>query len=117
MDVIFNYFGEHSKGLYGKSARALGKDWFYASAIKVQGHLKIISASERITKPRRIVLGTIAVAAGEALCFAPLRSRVAARLWPQQADRLEIVPAALGRALPERAGLAVALGGMPGALD
>jgi glucokinase len=69
-----------------------------------------------LLEPRRIVLGTIAAAAGEALCFAPLRSRVAARLWPQQAARLEIVPAALGRALPERAGLAVALEGVEGTL-
>ena len=58
--------------------------------------------------PERIVLGTIAVAAGEALCFAPLRERVAARLWPHQAVDLEIVPAALGDALAERAALAVA---------
>lgn len=58
--------------------------------------------------PERIVLGTIAVAAGDALCFAPLRERVAARLWPHQAARLAIVPAELGDALPERAALAVA---------
>ena len=58
--------------------------------------------------PERIVLGTIAVAAGEALCFAPLRERVAALVWPHQAERLEIVPAALGDALPEQAALAVA---------
>jgi len=58
--------------------------------------------------PARVVLGTIAVAAGEALCFAPLRAQVAERIWPHQSERLEIVPAALGEALPERAGLAVA---------
>jgi glucokinase len=58
--------------------------------------------------PDRIVLGTIAAAAGDALCFRPLRARVAARLWPHQAERLEIVPAALGEALPERAALAAA---------
>ncbi len=61
--------------------------------------------------PARVVLGTIAVAAGEALCFEPLRERVAARIWPHQAARLEIVPAALGDALPERAALAVAAAG------
>ncbi len=58
--------------------------------------------------PERIVLGTIAVAAGEELCFRPLRERVAALVWPHQAERLEIVPAALGDALPEQAALAVA---------
>ena len=68
-----------------------------------------------LLEPRRIVLGTIAVAAGEALCFAPLRAQLAARLWPQQTERLEIVPAALGERMPERAGLAVALGDLEGA--
>lgn len=58
--------------------------------------------------PERIVLGTIAVAAGEALCFEPLRERVAARIWGEQAERLAIVPALLGEALPEQAALAVA---------
>ena len=58
--------------------------------------------------PECIVLGTIAVAAGEALCFEPLRQRVSTRLWPHQAERLRIVPASLGDALPEQAALAVA---------
>ncbi len=58
--------------------------------------------------PERIVLGTIAVAAGEALCFEPLRERVAARIWGEQAERLAIVPTLLGEALPEQAALAVA---------
>ncbi len=62
-------------------------------------------------EPERIVLGTIATAAGETLCFEPLRRRVAGLVWPRQAERLSIVPAALGEALPQRAGLAVALAG------
>jgi len=62
-----------------------------------------------LVEPEVIVLGTIAVAAGEALCFEPLRELVASRLWRHQAERLEIVPAALGAELPYRAGLAVAL--------
>jgi glucokinase len=61
-------------------------------------------------EPEKIVLGTIAVAAGEELCFAPLRERLASALWPHQRDRVAIVPAALGDELPLRAGLAVALG-------
>ena len=65
--------------------------------------------------PERIVLGTIAVAAGDALCFAPLRAKVASRLWPHQAERLEIVPASLGDALPEQAALAAAGAGAEGA--
>ena len=58
--------------------------------------------------PERIVLGTIAVAAGDALCLEPLRRRVAALVWPHQAEQLQILPAALGEALPEQAALAVA---------
>jgi glucokinase len=61
-------------------------------------------------EPEKIVLGTIAVAAGEELCFAPLRARLASALWPRQRDRISVVPAALGAELPLRAGLAVALG-------
>jgi len=59
--------------------------------------------------PQRIILGTIAVAAGEELCFAPLRERLRARLWPRFADGLEIVPAALGDDLADLAGICVAL--------
>ena len=66
-----------------------------------------------LLEPQRIILGTIAVAAGEALCFAPLRARLKSSLWPHQAEHLEIVPAALGQELPQRAGLAVALHGIP----
>ncbi len=65
-----------------------------------------------LLEPQRIILGTIAVAAGEALCFAPLRARLESSLWPHQTERLEIVPAALGDDLPARAGLAVALHGV-----
>ena len=59
--------------------------------------------------PERVVLGTIAGAAGESLCFAPIRARVAERLWPHQAPYLEILPAALGEDLPYQAALCVAL--------
>jgi hypothetical protein len=62
-----------------------------------------------LLEPSRIILGTIAVAAGESLCFEPLRKKLARVLWPQQSARVEVVPAALGRELPERAGLAVAM--------
>jgi len=73
------------------------------------GYLKRgIVALVMTLEPERIVLGTIAVAAGESLCFAPLRRALTASLWPHQAQRLEVVPAALGSELPLRAGLAVA---------
>lgn len=59
--------------------------------------------------PDVIVLGTICVAAGDELCFEPLRAKVRERLWPNYADSLDIVPAALGDDLPYRAGICVAM--------
>jgi glucokinase len=59
--------------------------------------------------PAAVILGTICVAAGEALCLTPVREKVQARLWPAFAERLSIVPAQLDAELPYRAGLAVAL--------
>jgi glucokinase len=61
--------------------------------------------------PDVIVLGTIATAAGEALCFEPLRAQVARRIWPQAGKGLRIVPAGLGERGPALAGLCAALQG------
>lgn len=58
--------------------------------------------------PDTIVLGTIAVAAGEDLCFAPLREKVNAGLWRADRGRCAIVPAALGDDLPYLAALCAA---------
>lgn len=62
--------------------------------------------------PQAIVLGTIAVAAGEALSLAPIRARVRERAWPFLVERLEILPAALGDSLPYHAAIGVALEGV-----
>lgn len=59
--------------------------------------------------PGVVVLGTICVAAGEALCLEPVRRKVRARVWPSFASRLRIEPAALGEDLPYRAALCAAL--------
>lgn len=59
--------------------------------------------------PQVIVLGTIAAAAGEALCLAPLREQVAARVRPVLGSGLRIVPSALGERLGELAGICAAL--------
>ena len=59
--------------------------------------------------PEAVVLGTIAVAAGETLCFEPLRALVAEQIWPHQAPSLRILPGQLGDDLAYRAGLCVAL--------
>jgi glucokinase len=59
--------------------------------------------------PQRIILGTIAVAAGEALCFAPLRQRLQERLWPVYHSGFDVVPAALGADTGELAGICAAL--------
>jgi glucokinase len=63
--------------------------------------------------PGVIVLGTICVAAGDELCFEPLRRKARARLWPDFAERLTIVPAALGDELPYRAATCAALASLP----
>jgi len=55
------------------------------------------------------VLGTIAAAAGEALCLEPVREKVRNALWDVIGEGLQILPAALGDELPYRAGLGVAL--------
>jgi glucokinase len=69
-----------------------------------------------ILAPEVFVLGTIAVAAGEELCFAPVRERVAAHTWATHSTNLKIVPAALGDQVADFAGLSVAIGGL-GVLD
>ena len=61
--------------------------------------------------PQVIVLGTIAVAAGEDLALAPIRARVRERVWPALARDLAILPAALGESLPYHAAIGVALEG------
>jgi glucokinase len=58
--------------------------------------------------PEVISLGTIASAAGEALCIEPLRKRFAARVWPRLAAAVRIEARALGEELRYRAALAVA---------
>jgi glucokinase len=62
--------------------------------------------------PQAVVLGTIAVAAGEELALGPIRAQVRARIWPFLADRLQILPAALGATLPYRAAIGVAYEGL-----
>jgi glucokinase len=65
--------------------------------------------------PEAVVLGTIATAAGEELAFAPIRARVAERIWPHLRPGLRILPAALGEDLPYLAGISVAVEGVRGA--
>jgi glucokinase len=67
-----------------------------------------IAAIAFILAPERIILGTIAVAAGEELCFAPLRERLRARVWPVIADGLAVVPAELGGDIADLAGICAA---------
>jgi glucokinase len=59
--------------------------------------------------PQVVILGTIASAAGEELCLAPLRRQLAALVWPELVRDLALVPSALGERLPDLAGVCVAL--------
>ncbi|MGE4649252.1 MAG: ROK family protein [Myxococcota bacterium] len=63
--------------------------------------------------PEVVVLGTIASAAGEALCLGPVREQVQERVWPRIARSLRIECSALGEELPYRAALCAALEGEP----
>ena len=62
-----------------------------------------------VLAPQVVILGTIAAAAGEALCLAPLRQRVADQVWPILARSVRIEAAALGMEQAGLAGLCVAL--------
>ena len=56
----------------------------------------------------RIVLGTLAVHAGD-LLLEPIRAAVRENCWPRLCDDVSILPAALGDAAQDKAALAVAL--------
>lgn len=62
--------------------------------------------------PDAIVLGTIAAAAGEALCLAPLRAQVASHCWPDVAAGMRIEAAALWPDGAALAGVCAALEGL-----
>jgi glucokinase len=61
--------------------------------------------------PDRILLGTIAVGAGD-LLLGPLRRELAARVWPALAEGLEVLAAGLGADLGDHAALAAAPDGV-----
>lgn len=60
----------------------------------------------QILNPERIILGTIAVHAGE-LILAPIRAAVAEYTWERSRDACEIVPAALGDRAQDLAAIAL----------
>lgn len=60
----------------------------------------------------RIVLGTLAVQAGD-LLLGPIRASAQAHCWPRVWDGVSIVPAALGNAAQDMAALAVARFALP----
>jgi glucokinase len=59
--------------------------------------------------PEAIVLGTIASAAGEELCFTRVRALVRDRTWPALSGGLRIVGAALGERTADYAGICAGL--------
>jgi glucokinase len=73
---------------------------------------RLVAVAVFALAPEVIVLGTIPTAAGEALCFEPVRRQVAAHTWPHVAQDLRIVPAALGADLASHAALAAAWSGV-----
>jgi glucokinase len=73
---------------------------------------RLVAVTAFALAPEVVVLGTIPTAAGDALCFDPVRRQVAAHTWPELARHLRIVPAALGRSLAAHAALAAAWSGV-----
>ncbi len=61
--------------------------------------------------PEVVALGTIVVAAGDALVLDPVRARVRELVWPHQAPYMRIEPAQLADTLADWAGLVVAFEG------
>ncbi len=70
---------------------------------------RAIAALSFALAPEVVVLGTIATAAGEALCFEPIRALVTAQVWPTLCDGMRILPSGLGDQLPYYAGVCVAI--------
>jgi glucokinase len=68
-----------------------------------------LAALSYVLAPEMFVLGTIATAAGEALCFEPQRRALAAAVWPSVARKAEIRGSALGEDRPYLAALCAAL--------
>ncbi len=68
-----------------------------------------IAATVFLLNPARVVLGTIAVGAGD-LILEPLRAELGRIVWPSLRAGLEVVPAALGEDLGDHAAFAVAQG-------
>jgi glucokinase len=72
---------------------------------------RAIAALSFALAPEVVVLGTIATAAGEELCFEPVRALVAEQVWPTLCDGMRILPSGLGDQLPYYAGVCVATEG------
>jgi glucokinase len=101
---------EHLSAVHLVAAARGGDAWARGEMDRFNAYLsQVIVHLAFALAPEVIVLGTIAAAAGEALCLAPVRARVAESLWPHQAPGLKILPAALGDELAEYAGVCVGL--------
>jgi glucokinase len=86
-----------------------GDAFALAELARFNHHLgRLVSIAAFAFAPEVVVLGTIPAAAGEALCFEPVRRQVAAHTWPALTRDLRIVPAALGDELAAHAALAAA---------
>jgi glucokinase len=72
---------------------------------------RAIAALSFALAPEVVVLGTIPTAAGDALCFEPVRALVAAQVWPTLCDGLRILPSGLRDKLPYYAGVCAAIEG------
>ncbi len=101
---------EHATPVHVVQAAREGDAFALAEMARFNHYLARAIAILTVTlNPSVVVLGTIAVAAGEELCLRPVREKVASHVWPSFARALRILPAELGAELPYYAGVCVAL--------
>jgi glucokinase len=104
---------EHARPEHVVAAAREGDAFALAEMERYNDYMsRAIAALVFVLAPEVVILGTIPTHAGEELCFAPLRAKVASHVWPQLGGALEIVPSALGDDLPAYAGLCAAIEGL-----
>jgi glucokinase len=101
---------EHVRPEHLVAAAREGDPWARAELERWNGFVaRAIETLVYVLAPQVVVLGTIATAAGDALCFQPVRRMVAERSWPLLTGELRIVPTGLGAELPYLAAACVAI--------
>ncbi len=102
------FAGEQTGPVVIAAARAGDRAAVFALNQAIEMLARGLTTLSMLLNPERIVLGTLAVHAGD-LLLPPLREKLRQRTWPRIHNGLEIVPAALGDRAQDLAALAVYL--------